>query len=141
MKPPTQLLTKQDLAKRLGVSRPTLDSLVAEGMPVVSTPATNRKQGYRFDAVACEKWFSARQKRIADCQPSLQSRIFSALHKEFWSLSRPLMRPDDLRLVRDGCRTTDDLIRTGFRMGKSIGKRLEELADTLWLAEHPEDGE
>lgn len=132
-------LTKLELSAALNVSRPTLDAWIRDGLPVLATPVANRRFGYQFDLPTVRRWIKKRDAAIQAARPSLEYRIFEAVHREFWNLSRPLMRPDDLRLVRDGCRDTDDLIRVGYRMGKSIGARLSQLADDMWLAEHPED--
>ena len=126
------LLDKQNLAKRLGISRPTLDQWVAQGLPVASSPATNRRQGYKFCTDAVDGWLAARKQQRAAQQPSLENRIFAALYREFWALARSLWRPEDLAIIRHGCRTPADLIRAGFRTGRSIGLRLEELEEQLF---------
>jgi phage terminase Nu1 subunit (DNA packaging protein) len=137
-------LNKQQLAAALGVSRPTIDAWIKEGLPVAGTPATNRRQGYRFNLDECRRWQkrrdSAIQQETEDRRGDIHQRIYEAVRREFWTLARPLLRPDDLRLIRDKCRDTDALIETSRRLSKAMHRRLVELADAMWIAEHPEDG-
>jgi hypothetical protein len=100
--------------------------------------------GYRIDIAAARRWQkrrdSAIQQETEDRRGDIHQRIYEAVRREFWTLARPLLRPDDLRLIRDKCRDTDALIETSRRLSKAMHRRLVELADAMWIAEHPEDG-
>lgn len=139
------LMDKQTAAAALKVSRPTLDKLIAEGLPVVSAWKANRNCGFKIDIDAARAWLESRQvaqrAERDERRGDIHERIFEAVRKEFWSLARPLFRPDDLRLVRDSCKNTDQLIETSRRLSKNMHRRLIQLADNMWLAEHPEDAE
>ena len=50
------LIDKWELARRLGVSRNTLDRYIAAGLPVIRLS----KRAYRFDWAAVQEWMEAR---------------------------------------------------------------------------------
>lgn len=133
------IVSKIQCCEALGCTRPTLDKWIKAGLPVIAPPDGNRRMGYKISVSAARRWLKKRNAAIKASQPTLEQRIFEAVRKEWWSLCRPLMRPDDLRLCRDRCRTTDDLIRSGYRMGKSIGYRLEQLSIGMFVEEYPDD--
>lgn len=56
---PPRLLSKTDLAKRLGISRSTVDRLTREGLPVAAHVGDSR----RYDLPECRAWLASRGKR------------------------------------------------------------------------------
>jgi phage terminase Nu1 subunit (DNA packaging protein) len=137
------IVDKQTAAKALNVSRPTLDKLISQGLPLLSGWSANRKCGCRIDLDAARAWLESRQAAQKaerdERRGDIHDRIYEAVRTEFWNLARPLLRPDDLRLVRDGCRDTEQLIETSRRLSKNMHRRLVQLADDLWIQEHPQD--
>lgn len=137
------LMDKQTAAATLGVSRPTLDKYIGQGLPVESGWQGNRKCGCRLDLDAVRAWMEQRNAALKadrdERRGDIHDRIYEAVRKEFWTLARPLLRPDDLRLIRNRCKDTDQLIETSRRLSKNMHRRLVQLADQMWIREHPED--
>lgn len=135
VKPEKRLLSKQDCALALGVSRPALDRYIAAGLPVAQRPTTNRKQGYLIDLDAALLWLGALQQRRAVDKPPRELVIFEAAWKKWWVLTAGLMCPADRSMVRERCLTLEDLITSAKRMSRNAGMELEEMIERMEATE------
>ena len=135
VKPEKRLVSKQDCALALGVSRPALDRYIKAGLPVVSAPATNRKQGFLIDLDAAQRWYGGLQHQRESQKPSREVVIFEAAWKRWWTLCHGLMSPENLSLVRGNCRTLEDLIRTARQLSRKAARELEAMIERMEAAE------
>lgn len=134
IKPPVRLVSKQDCALALGVSRPALDRYIAAGLPIHSKPTGNRRQGYLIDLDQALLWYGRLQQSREVPKPPLEVRVFSAVQREWWSRLKGLMSPENLSMIRNQQLTTQDLINSARRMSRRVGNELEALADRLEAA-------
>lgn len=135
MKPEIRLVSKQNCALALGISRPTLDRYIADGLPVCAVPATNRKQGFLIDLDAAQRWYGGLQHSREAAKPPREVVIFDAAWKRWWTVCHGLMSPENLSMVRSNCRTLDDLIRTARQMTRKGARELEALITRMQGAE------
>ena len=133
VKPEKRLVSKQDCALALGISRPCLDRYIAAGLPVVS----RRRQGYLIDLDAAQRWYGGLQQRRERPKPPRELVIFEAAWKKWWVVCRGLMSPENLSMIRSQCRTLDDLKRTCRLMTGVGAAELEALIKRMESAEIP----
>ena len=131
IKPEKRFVSKQNCALALGVSRPALDRYIAAGLPIVSRPATNRKQGFLIDLDAAQRWYGALLKEREPFKPPKEVLIFEAVRKQWWIVTHGLMSPENLSMVRSDCRTLDDLLRTCRQMTRRGARELEAMIERM----------
>ena len=131
VKPEPRLVSKQDAALALGISRPCLDRYISQGLPVAQRPAGNRNTGYLTDLDTALLWLGAFRQRRAVEKPPLEVRIFEAAQKRWWTLTAGLMCPADRSMIRESCLTTNDLIQSAYRFSRKAGRELEALVERM----------
>ena len=129
--PPKRLVSKQDCALALGVSRPALDRYIAAGLPIAQRPVGNHSSGYLIDLDKALKWYGALQQRRTIEKPPLEVRVYEAARREWWNLCQGIMSPENLSMMRSRCRTTSELIDSAKRLSRHAGRELEALVERM----------